>query len=152
MMEAVRQLEEGVAAEKIDQAALDFGMPMGPIELIDVVGLDICQHVANTLELGDPKGSKLGRLVEKGKLGKKTGEGFYLWKEGRAEKNKEEYDEAELISLADELLSPLLTECEKCDEEKVAGSRDLIDAGVIFGTGFAPFRGGPLHYLDHKDT
>ena len=152
MMEAVRQLEEGVAAEKIDQAALDFGMPMGPIELIDVVGLDICQHVANTLELGDPKGSKLGRLVEKGKLGKKTGEGFYVWKEGRAEKNKEEYDEAELISLADELLSPLLTECEKCDEEKVAGSRDLIDAGVIFGTGFAPFRGGPLHYLDHKDT
>ncbi len=152
MMESVRQLDEGVPPEKIDQAALDFGMPMGPIELIDVVGLDIAKHVSHSLELGDADNSKLGRLVAKGKLGKKTGEGFYVWNEGKPEKNKEDYEEAELIALADELISPLLTECEKCDEENIAPNRGLIDAGIIFGTGFAPFRGGPLHYLDHKDN
>jgi len=152
MMESVRQLDAGVPAEKIDQAALDFGMPMGPIELIDVVGLDIAKHVSHSLELGDADNSELGRLVAKGKLGKKTGEGFYVWNEGKPEKNNEEYEEAELIALADELISPLLTECEKCDEENIAPNRGLIDAGIIFGTGFAPFRGGPLHYLDHKDT
>lgn len=152
MMESVRQLDEGVPAEKIDQAALDFGMPMGPIELIDVVGLDIAKHVSHSLELGDADNSKLGRLVAKGKLGKKTGEGFYIWNEGKPEKNKEDYEEAELIALADELISPLLTECEKCDEENIAPNRGLIDAGIIFGTGFAPFRGGPLHYLDHKEN
>ena len=152
MMESIRQLDAGVSPEKIDQAALDFGMPMGPIELIDVVGLDICKHVSHSLELGDADNSELGRLVAKGKLGKKTGEGFYLWKDGKPEKKQETYEEAELISLADELISPLLTECEKCDEENVAPNRGLIDAGIIFGTGFAPFRGGPLHYLDHKDN
>ncbi len=152
MMESIRQLDEGVPPEKIDQAALDFGMPMGPIELIDVVGLDICKHVSHSLELGDADNSELGRLVAKGKLGKKTGEGFYLWKDGKPEKKEETYEEAELISLADELISPLLTECEKCDEENIAPNRGLIDAGIIFGTGFAPFRGGPLHYLDHKDN
>ena len=152
MMESVRQLDEGVPPEKIDQAALDFGMPMGPIELIDVVGLDIAKHVSHSLELGDADNSELGRLVAKGKLGKKTGEGFYVWNEGKPEKNKEDYEEAELIALADELISPLLTECEKCDEENIAPNRGLIDAGIIFGTGFAPFRGGPLHYLDHKDN
>ncbi|GAA6211693.1 3-hydroxyacyl-CoA dehydrogenase NAD-binding domain-containing protein [Hyphomicrobiales bacterium 4NK60-0047b] len=152
MMESVRQLDEGVPPEKIDQAALDFGMPMGPIELIDVVGLDIAKHVSHSLELGDADNSKLGRLVAQGKLGKKTGEGFYVWNEGKPEKNKEDYEEAELIALADELISPLLTECEKCDEENIAPNRGLIDAGIIFGTGFAPFRGGPLHYLDHKEN
>ncbi len=152
MMESVRQLDAGVPAEKIDQAALDFGMPMGPIELIDVVGLDIAKHVSHSLELGDADNSELGRLVAKGKLGKKTGEGFYVWNEGKPEKNNEEYEEAELIALADELISPLLTECEKCDEENIGPNRGLIDAGIIFGTGFAPFRGGPLHYLDNKDT
>lgn len=150
LMEAVRQFENGVPPEKIDQAALDFGMPMGPIELSDMVGLDICKHVAETLELGNPDESELGRLVAAGKTGVKSGEGFYVWKEGKAEKNKQEYSKAELIKLADELLAPMLAECEKCDEDKIVSSRDLIDAGVIFGTGFAPFRGGPLHYLETK--
>ncbi len=150
MMEAVRQLENGVPPEKIDQAALDFGMPMGPIELQDMVGLDICKNVAISLELGDPDSTKLGRLVAAGKTGVKAGEGFYKWKDGKPEKNKESYDEAELEELADELIAPMLAECEKCDEEKIVSSRDLIDGGVIFGTGFAPFRGGPLHYLENK--
>ena len=152
MMEAVRQYEMGVPPEKIDQAALDFGMPMGPIELQDVVGLDICKHVAETLELGNPDESKLGRLVASGKLGKKTGEGFYIWTDNKPEKQKEDYNTKELEELADTLLAPLLAECEKCEAEGIVKNGDLIDGGVIFGTGFAPFRGGPLHYVNNKQS
>ena len=152
MMEAVRQYENGVPAEKIDQAALDFGMPMGPMELQDVVGLDICKHVAEILGLADPDKSELGRLVAKGNMGKKTGKGFYVWENGKPTKNKEDYDSKELAALADELLAPLLSECKKCQEEEIVPSADLIDGGVIFGTGFAPFRGGPLNYLNSKQS
>ncbi len=152
MMEAVRQYEMGVPPEKIDQAALDFGMPMGPIELQDVVGLDICKHVAETLELGNPDESKLGNLVAAGKLGKKTGEGFYVWTDNKPEKQKEDYDTKELQQLADTLLAPLLAECKKCEAEGIVKNGGLIDGGVIFGTGFAPFRGGPLHYVNNKQS
>ncbi len=152
MTEAVRQFELGVPAEKIDKAALDFGMPMGPIELQDVVGLDVCKHVSETLELGDPDKSELGRLVSKGKLGKKSGEGFYVWKDGKPEKNDETYKKDELKALADQLIAPMLEECRKCEQEEIVKNADLIDGGVIFGTGFAPFRGGPLHYLKSKET
>lgn len=151
LTEAVRQFENGVPPEKIDQAAVDFGMPMGPIELSDVVGLDICKHVSEILELGDPENTELGRLVKAGKTGKKSGEGFYVWKDGKPEKKEMEFTRDELERLADELLAPMLAECVKCEEEEIAPSRDLIDGGVIFGTGFAPFRGGPLHYLESKD-
>lgn len=152
MMEAVRHYENGTPAEKIDQAALDFGMPMGPIELQDVVGLDICKHVAETLELGDPEASKLGELVKNGKLGKKTGEGFYVWANNKPEKNTEDYEQKDLEDLAEALLAPLLAECEKCEAEGIVESGNLIDGGVIFGTGFAPFRGGPLNYLNNKQA
>lgn len=151
LMEAVRQYENGVPPEKIDQAMLDFGMPMGPIELSDVVGLDICKNVAEILELGDPDQSELGRLVNEGHTGKKSGKGFYVWTDGKPEKTEADYNTGELERLADELIAPMLAECVKCDEDDIAPSRDLIDGGVIFGTGFAPFRGGPLHYLDSKD-
>lgn len=152
LMEAVRQYEAGVPAEKIDQAAVDFGMPMGPIELSDVVGLDVCQHVAETLELGDPENSALARLVANGKMGKKTGEGFYLWADGKPEKQQQDYGPQELEDLADELIAPMLAECVKCEEDGIVKNAGLIDAGVIFGTGFAPFRGGPLHYLNSKSN
>lgn len=152
LFEAMRQYEEnGVPIEKIDQAALDFGMPMGPIELADMVGLDVCLHVSETLTEGDPKGSELARLVEKGKTGKKAGEGFYVWQDGKAQKDDIEFDSDELNKLADDLIAPLLSESERCYEDRIVESRDLIDAGIIFGTGFAPFRGGPLHYLENKN-
>jgi len=152
MMEAVRQYELGIPPEKIDQAAVEFGMPVGPIELQDVVGLDVCQHVAETLQLGDPEKSELGRLVARGKKGKKTGEGFYVWANGKPTKNKEEYDKKELEELAQELLAPMILECKKCEDDQIVKNADLIDGGVIFGTGFAPFRGGPLNYLNSKNN
>jgi len=148
MMSALQRLERGEAKEKLDEAARTFGMPMGPIELADTVGLDVCAHVGSILKLSPVGGSKLDQMVAAGKLGKKSGEGFYVWKDGKPEKTKPEqpYDPFELERLGRELVDPLIRECERCRDEKVVDSADLVDAGVIFGTGFAPFRGGPLHF------
>jgi 3-hydroxyacyl-CoA dehydrogenase/enoyl-CoA hydratase/3-hydroxybutyryl-CoA epimerase len=145
LMGALQRLEKGEEKEKIDQAARVFGMPMGPIELADAVGLDVCLHVGKILKHA-PDGSKLEEMVKAGKLGKKSGEGFYKWSDGRAQKTEKTYDPSELKKLGRELIEPLLVECERCRDEKVVESADLVDAGVIFGTGFAPFRGGPLHF------
>ncbi len=145
MMAAMARLEKGEEKEKIDEAARVFGMPMGPIELADNVGLDVCAHVGKILKL-DPAGSRLERLVESGRLGKKTGEGFYVWKDGKPQKGDKTYDKAELEKLGRELAEPLMIESQRALDEKVVENADLVDAGVIFGTGFAPFRGGPLHF------
>jgi len=142
---AMQRLQAGEEKEKIDEAARTFGMPMGPIELADTVGLDVCAHVGRILNFGEG-GTELDRMVSQGKLGKKSGEGFYVWKDGKPQKADKTYDKAELERLGRELVAPLIAECERCRDEGVVASADLIDAGVIFGTGFAPFRGGPLHY------
>lgn len=146
MLDGVRRYQEGEPREKIDQAALKFGMPMGPLELSDVVGLDICKHVAETLNLGPVEDSELDRLVKNGNLGKKTGEGFYVWEKGKPKRDKASFDEADLETLGRDLVRPMLDECERALAERIVESADHVDAGVIFGTGFAPFRGGPLHY------
>jgi 3-hydroxyacyl-CoA dehydrogenase/enoyl-CoA hydratase/3-hydroxybutyryl-CoA epimerase len=147
MMEAVRRYADGTPRDKIDQAALKFGMPMGPLELMDLVGLDIANKVGE--QLGSPASgdNPLSLLVKSGKLGKKTGEGFYVWKDGKPQRDTEAvYDPAELDALARELVKPMLDEAERANAEGIVASVDHVDAGVIFGTGFAPFRGGPLHY------
>jgi len=120
-------------------------MPMGPIELADAVGLDVCAHVGTILGIS-PEGSRLARLVEAGKLGKKAGEGFYLWKDGKPEKAEKEYEKVEIERLGRELVEPLIVEAQRALDEQVVKNADIVDAGVIFGTGFAPFRGGPLHF------
>ena len=145
MFAAMKRLEDGEDKEKIDEAARVFGMPMGPIELADNVGLDVCQHVAKIL--GSPSdGSKLEQLVNSGKLGKKTGQGFYTWKDGKPETSKSEFSKSELQQLGAALVQPIIDEAQASLDEGVVESADLVDAGMIFGTGFAPFRGGPLHY------
>lgn len=152
MMGAMQKFEAGAEREKIDQAAKEFGMPVGPLELADQVGLDICMHVAEILgiEGGAGEGSKTARLVSAGKLGKKSGEGFYKWEKGKAQSEDKSYDKAELARLGEELVQPLLDECKACLADKVVDDADLVDAGVIFGTGFAPFRGGPMKYLESR--
>ena len=152
MFDAIRRIEEGQPKEKIDAAAEKFGMPMGPVELADTVGLDICANVAAVLGNPPPPNSELARLVAAGKLGKKTGSGFYVWADGKAQKAPAEYDQAELDRLGKDLVKPLIDECEKCLAEGVVADADHVDAGVIFGTGFAPFRGGPLHYRASQKT
>ncbi|MBS0233648.1 MAG: enoyl-CoA hydratase/isomerase family protein [Proteobacteria bacterium] len=151
MFAAMNRLEQGEDKEKIDEAARTFGMPMGPIELADNVGLDICAHVAKIL--GQPsEGSRLDRLVASGRLGKKTGEGFYVWKDGKPVRSDKKYPKAELELLGQELVAPMIVEAQNSLDEGVVESADLIDAGMIFGTGFAPFRGGPLHYKKSMDA
>ncbi len=145
MMSAMQRLERGESPELLDEAARTFGMPMGPIELADTVGLDVCAHVGRILGFS-AEGSRLDRLVAAGKLGKKSGEGFYAWKDGKPVKTEKPYDKQLLERLGRELVEPLIAECEKCRDEGIVDNADLVDAGVIFGTGFAPFRGGPLHY------
>ncbi len=145
LMGALSRLDKGETKEKIDEAARTFGMPMGPIELADAVGLDVCLHVGKILEQA-PDASRLEEMVKSGKLGKKSGEGFYKWVDGRAQKTEMAYDPIELKKLGRELVEPLLVECVRCRDEGVVENADLVDAGVIFGTGFAPFRGGPLNF------
>ena len=151
LMEAVVLESEGVPAKAIDKAALDFGMPMGPIRLADTVGLDICLSVAEILSkhLGGEVPQRLRQLVDAGKLGVKSGEGFYKYENGKPVKaeNNAAYQAAEDIT--DRLMFRLFNECVACLNEKVVADEDLLDTGVIFGTGFAPFRGGPMHYM-HK--
>jgi 3-hydroxyacyl-CoA dehydrogenase/enoyl-CoA hydratase/3-hydroxybutyryl-CoA epimerase len=146
MMEAVRRYQLGEPRDKIDQAALKFGMPMGPLELMDLVGLDIANHVGEELDLAPAGDNPLNTLVKQGKLGKKTGEGFYVWEQGKPKREEATYDQAELERLGRELVTPMLDEAERALKDGVVTNADHVDAGVIFGTGFAPFRGGPLHY------
>ncbi len=143
MLGAVERVEKGEAKEVIDAAALAFGMPMGPIELMDTVGLDVGKSVAE--ELGHPVAddTQFAKLLAAKKLGRKTGEGFYVWEKGKAQKG-ETPAHADLAGLGRELVQPLVDECEKCVAEGIVANADLADIGVIFGTGFAPFLGGPL--------
>lgn len=148
LMEAVTLVEEGTAPEVIDRAATDFGMPMGPILLADTVGLDICLHVGNILS-GSLKGTvpkRLRELVESGRLGVKSGQGFYNHALKKTWFPKKKTVGAPSKDMADCLLLRIFNEAVACLREGVVGDADLLDAGVIFGTGFAPFRGGPLQH------
>ena len=145
---AIRLVDEGVSPETIDAAAVKFGMPMGPIELADTVGLDICVAAgqalagANAASVTPPK--RLMELFNAGNIGKKSGRGFYAWENGKPVKAAAGEVSAALI---ERLVAPYLREAQACLDEGIAGDEELTDAGLIFGTGFAPFRGGPIHYL-----
>ena len=147
--EALYAAGEGVPLALIDQAAVDFGMPMGPIELSDVVGLDVCVHVGDiiTRELGrsmPPYAARMRELVAARQLGRKSGQGFYLWQDGKPQRPA--LSSAMPGDLADRLILAMLNECAACLREQVVADADLLDAGIVFGIGFAPFRGGPLQY------
>jgi len=143
MLEAMRCVDEGIAPEAIDEAMLAFGMPMGPIELIDTVGLDIAMSAGKQLGGGAEAPKCLLQRVEKGDLGKKSGRGFYQWADGKAVKNGTSRAPE---NLAKRLSTPLIERAERLVAESVVADADLADAGVIFGTGFAPFTGGPLNF------
>jgi 3-hydroxyacyl-CoA dehydrogenase/enoyl-CoA hydratase/3-hydroxybutyryl-CoA epimerase len=149
LLEALVMLDSGMKKETVDKAALDFGMPMGPIELADEVGLDICLHVAEMLRdslLHDmPEVPQwLKDKVRSGELGKKTGKGLYEWKDGRAVKAREEA--APPPDATDRLILPMLNACMTSLREGVVADETILDGAMVFATGFAPFRGGPMHY------
>ncbi len=143
LLGAVNRVEAGESKELLDAAAVAFGMPMGPIELMDTVGLDVGASVARELGNEVPEMSRFAQLLAAGKLGRKSGEGFYVWKDGKAQKG-ETPERADLAQLGRELLKPLADATESVLEQRVVASPDLADIGVILGTGFAPFLGGPL--------
>jgi 3-hydroxyacyl-CoA dehydrogenase/enoyl-CoA hydratase/3-hydroxybutyryl-CoA epimerase len=149
LFEAMFAQSDGVAIEVIDEAALRYGMPMGPVELADVVGLDVCKHVGNIVSSAlykqQPDTSRLDALIAAKKLGRKSGAGFYEWRDGKAVKAPGPRTEPP-PDLEDRLILALANECAAVLREGIVSDADLIDAGVIFGSGFAPFRGGPLTY------
>jgi 3-hydroxyacyl-CoA dehydrogenase/enoyl-CoA hydratase/3-hydroxybutyryl-CoA epimerase len=149
--EALFALEGGIPAPVIDRAGKDFGMPMGPIELTDVVGLDVSLHVGRVLAEAFQRRVPdiLVKLVEQKKLGRKSGEGFYVWRDGKPVKT-DPPQSAIPSDLEDRLILPMLNEAVACLREGVIEDADLLDAGAIFATGFAPFRGGPLQYAKER--
>jgi 3-hydroxyacyl-CoA dehydrogenase/enoyl-CoA hydratase/3-hydroxybutyryl-CoA epimerase len=151
MQNAFRMLDEGIRPETLDRAMEDFGMPMGPAELADTVGLDVCLAAGKSLAKNVGSESEIPQLlankVALGHLGKKTGQGIYRYENGRPVKGQPDaYDQA----LVESLIEPYLLEAQAALEDKVVADAELVDAGLIFGTGFAPFRGGPLHYLQSR--
>jgi 3-hydroxyacyl-CoA dehydrogenase/enoyl-CoA hydratase/3-hydroxybutyryl-CoA epimerase len=149
MLEAATAFAEGVPGVAIDRAAVKFGMPMGPIELIDTVGLDVAAGVAKELApfLGIEVPAALSAPPEAGKRGRKDGQGLYRWDNGKAVKPALPKDYKAPDDLEDRLILPLLNEAVACLHDGVVADAELLDAGVIFGTGFAPFRGGPVQYI-----
>jgi 3-hydroxyacyl-CoA dehydrogenase/enoyl-CoA hydratase/3-hydroxybutyryl-CoA epimerase len=147
MMEALLAAEEGIPLAMIDKTALEFGMPMGPIELVDAVGVDVAYHVGQILgeAFGAPVPGNLKKMVDAKQLGKKTGKGFYEYKDGKPIKPAVG-DAIMPEDLPDRLVLAMVNEAVACLREGVVSDADLVDAGVIFGTGFAPFRGGPISY------
>ena len=153
LMEALLMLDEKIDKLTIDEAAEKFGMPMGPIELADQVGLDICLAVGDELraKLGDsiPAAPEwLREKVAKGELGRKTGRGFYEWKDGRVQKGHAH--EHATPDMTDRLVLPMSNVCVACLREGIVDNPDTVDGAMIFGTGYAPFRGGPLNYARER--
>jgi 3-hydroxyacyl-CoA dehydrogenase/enoyl-CoA hydratase/3-hydroxybutyryl-CoA epimerase len=149
LLEAMRLFKEGVPGPVLDKAAKKFGMPMGPIELADTVGLDVCasvgKEVGEFLGLEIPDG--LDALIAEGKRGKKTGEGLYKWENGKPVKPEVDPHYQAPADITERMILPMLNEAAACLHDNVVDDADLLDAGVIFGTGFAPFRGGPVQHI-----
>jgi len=158
MLEAMIMHAEGIPLEAIDAAAEAFGMPMGPVELADTVGLDVCLMVTGTLNAGADASSAtqsaaetLRTLVNAGHLGRKSGKGFYTWSNDKARKQHGKTTGQDLDALSARLIKVYTAECQAALRDGIVADADLLDAGMIFGTGFAPFRGGPLHYLQNSE-
>jgi 3-hydroxyacyl-CoA dehydrogenase / enoyl-CoA hydratase / 3-hydroxybutyryl-CoA epimerase len=160
LIEAVHLASVGVEVERVDKLLRDFGMPMGPFRLIDEVGGDVCQHVADDLlarlDTKFPNSNRLRQMIENGDFGKKTGRGFYIYKNGRSSGVNENY-KSELMQLpisdegiVDRLVLIMVNEAVRCLQEEIVASPRDIDFGMIMGTGWAPFRGGPMRYLDSE--
>lgn len=147
LVEAINMLDRGIPREDIDNAFIDFGMPMGPLHLADTVGLDVCYFVMNIIkdDLGFEIPPRLQSLIDAKCIGIKSGSGFYTYKNGKKKNLKSKNNLSEIKGL---LLEKFIDEAQKCLDEGIVESLDHVDAGMIFGAGFAPFRGGPLHFME----
>lgn len=146
MFKAVEAVAAGEDADQIDESLVDFGMPMGPIELCDQVGLDVCLDVGMVLGIAPAAEAVLREKCEAQNLGRKTGTGFYQWDGNRPIRPRAAVDAARMSDIAAAMLAPMIEQCQQAVDEGVVDSADSADAGMIFGTGFPGFRGGPLHW------
>ncbi len=164
--EAVRMVREGMNPQRIDREIRQFGMHMGPLELLDQDGLDVANHVASSLDSilpnVEPVLEFLGTMTEQGNLGKKSNIGFYHYQHGkrgkpvtsiaRETKSRRATDpdpvDDGLTSIQRQLIYPMLTEAVRCHSQRVVDEAWAIDLGMVLGTGFAPHQGGPLHLID----
>ena len=147
MQEAILCHSEGIPGPVIDDCARRFGMPMGPIELVDTVGLDVAASVGRIMAQFHGQELPAAFAVEPGKRGKKDGQGLYKWEDGKPVRPQVPADYKAPEDLEDRLVLALLNEAVACLHDGVVADADLLDAGVIFGTGFAPFRGGPIEHI-----
>jgi 3-hydroxyacyl-CoA dehydrogenase/enoyl-CoA hydratase/3-hydroxybutyryl-CoA epimerase len=145
-------LERSIPIEVLDKAAKSFGMPMGPVELADTVGLDVCMNVVTLLggESTAKEAALLQEKVDAGELGRKSGKGFYVWEKGKPKRSDDDTGQYALEEITESLMQPYFEACKAALTDGIVEDADVLDAGMIFGTGFAPFRGGPLHYLEQK--
>ena len=146
MFKAVEAVAAGEDADQIDESLVDFGMPMGPIELCDQVGLDVCLDVGMVLGIAPAAEAVLREKCEAQNLGRKTGTGFYQWDGNRPIRPRAAVDAVRMADIAAAMLAPMIEQCQQAVDEGVVDSADSADAGMIFGTGFPGFRGGPLHW------
>ncbi|WP_300380760.1 3-hydroxyacyl-CoA dehydrogenase NAD-binding domain-containing protein [Henriciella sp.] len=155
LLAAITLIDEGYKPEEVDAAAEAFGMQQGPVEVADTVGLDICLEVGRVLSqalehVPEPP-ERLIAKTDAGNLGKKTGEGFYTWQDGKPQKDDVDPDAQTLETLQARLLTPLIDEVRRVLDEKIVASHDHLDLGAVFGSGFAPFRGGPCTYSRQQE-
>ncbi len=158
-------LRDGVGLEELDTSLKNFGMPVGPITLADNVGVDVTSHVANFLSNADlgvrMSGgdiSLMETMVKKGWLGQKSKQGFYTYTGKKKRINSEvqafvdNFVQTDLgleeEEIQNRIISRFVNEAAKCLEDEIIADPVVGDIGMVFGTGFAPFRGGPFRYLD----
>ena len=144
---ALEEMLAGEKADEIDEALLSFGMPMGPIELADQVGLDICLEIGHCLGMPDTVQLFLEKQIAAQKLGRKTGDGIYNWDQNKASRERATYNCAKAEQLIARMLAPMISECQACLDEGHVASVDMVDLfAMIYGVGFPRHTGGPLHY------
>ena len=150
IFKAIEAVAGGEKADHIDEALVDFGMPMGPIELADQIGLDVCLDVG--IVLGMPPATKalLDEKCRTGTIGRKSGSGFYEWDGNRAIRAHQSKDPRVMAAIAKNMLAPMIEECRQAVDENVVDTADSADAGMIFGIGFPGFRGGPLNWAGEQ--
>lgn len=151
MLAAMRHVDAGLSPAAVDAAMTDFGMPMGPIELADTVGLDVALAAGRQLAPDAEPPRCLLQRIERGHLGRKSERGFYAWRDGKAVKDEGRAPRIagpgkDPAALAAGLARVLADQVRLQLEAGVVEDADLADAGMIFGTGYAPFTGGPLHH------
>ena len=152
LFRAIEVMRGGADPDRLDQALVTFGMPMGPIELCDQIGLDVCLDAGRVIGIPEGAATALSDLVAAGNLGRKTGSGFYQWDDRKAIRPRGDHADADLDAIAVDLLAPLVAECRAAVAEGVVDSADMADAACIFGVGFPAFRGGPLFWDESRSV